>query len=82
MKIDIKAHTEAGTIFNIPLNTSSTASEYDFIKFVSHSDTAKVVAKERAFNGVTLNFRFNRRRKNRCKDCHRLWLAGRQRRGQ
>lgn len=56
MKIDIKAHTEAGTIFNIPLNTSSTASEYDFIKFVSHSDTAKVVAKERAFNGVTLNF--------------------------
>jgi hypothetical protein len=56
MKIDITARTEAGTIFNIPLNTSSTASEYDFIKFVSHSDTAKVVAKERAFNGVTLNF--------------------------
>lgn len=56
MKIDITARTEAGTIFNIPLNTSSTASDYDFIKFVSHSDTAKVVAKERAFNGVTLNF--------------------------
>jgi hypothetical protein len=56
MKIDITAHTEAGTIFNIPLNTSATASQYDFIKFVSHSDTAKVVEKERAFNGVTLNF--------------------------
>ncbi|SDF36344.1 Autotransporter translocation and assembly factor TamB [Mucilaginibacter pineti] len=56
MKIDIKANTEAGTVFNIPLNTSSTASEYDFIKFVSHSDTAKVVDKTRAFNGVTLNF--------------------------
>jgi hypothetical protein len=56
MKIDITANTEAGTIFNIPLNTSSTATDYDFIKFVSHSDTAKMVAKDRAFNGVTLNF--------------------------
>ncbi len=56
MKIDITATTEAGTVFNIPLNTSSTASQYDFIKFVSHNDTTKVVEKERAFNGVTLNF--------------------------
>ncbi|HEY9196336.1 MAG TPA: translocation/assembly module TamB domain-containing protein, partial [Mucilaginibacter sp.] len=56
MKIDITAQTEAGTIFNIPLNTSSTASDYDFIKFVSHTDTAKVAAAPRAFNGVTLNF--------------------------
>jgi len=57
MNIDIKAKTEAGTVFNIPLNTSSTVGEYDFIKFVSHNDTAK--AKEdqvRAFNGITLNF--------------------------
>ena len=56
MKIDITARTEAGTVFNIPLNTSSTASEYDFIKFVSHKDTVKTVEKERAFHGVTLNF--------------------------
>ncbi len=56
MKIDIKASTEAGTVFNIPLNTSSTVGDYDFIKFVSHNDTAKAVAKPRAFNGVTLNF--------------------------
>jgi len=56
MNIDIKARTTAGTIFNLPLNTSSTVGEYDFIKFVSHSDTAKVVAPPRAFNGVTLNF--------------------------
>jgi hypothetical protein len=56
MKIDIKANTEAGTVFNIPLNTSSTASEYDFIRFVGHKDTAKVANKTRAFNGVTLNF--------------------------
>jgi hypothetical protein len=56
MNINITARTTAGTVFNIPLNTSSTVGEYDFIKFVSHSDTAKVVAKEKAFNGVTLNF--------------------------
>jgi hypothetical protein len=56
MKIDITARTEAGTVFNIPLNTSSTASEYDFIRFVGHSDTTQTVAKSRAFNGVTLNF--------------------------
>jgi hypothetical protein len=56
MNIDIKAKTEAGTIFNIPLNTSSVAEDYDFIKFVSHKDTAKVVTKARAFNGITLNF--------------------------
>ncbi len=56
MNINIKASTEAGTVFNIPLNTSSTVGDYDFIKFVSHSDTAKVVNKTKAFNGVTLNF--------------------------
>ncbi|MBD1364935.1 translocation/assembly module TamB domain-containing protein [Mucilaginibacter sp. ZT4R22] len=57
MKIDITASTEAGTIFNIPLNTSSTAADYDFIKFVDHNDTTrKVDTKVNAFNGVTLNF--------------------------
>ncbi len=56
MSIDIKAKTEAGTVFNIPLNTSSVAEDYDFIRFVSHKDTAKAVAKTRAFNGITLNF--------------------------
>jgi hypothetical protein len=56
MKIDIKAKTEAGTVFNIPLNTSTTVGDYDFIKFVSHKDTAKTVAASNAFNGVTLNF--------------------------
>ena len=56
MSIDIKAKTEAGTIFNIPLNTSSTVSDYDFIKFVSHNDTTKFVPQNNSFNGVTLNF--------------------------
>ncbi len=57
MKINIKAKTDAGTVFNIPLNTSSTVGDYDFIKFVGHNDTTKAAAPtSRAFNGVTLNF--------------------------
>lgn len=56
MDINITAKTEAGTIFNIPLNTSATVGEYDFIKFVSHNDTSKAAPQIRAFNGVTLNF--------------------------
>ena len=55
MNIDIKAKTQAGTIFNIPLNTSSTASEYEFIRYVDHRDTAKRVEKIRPFHGITLN---------------------------
>ena len=56
MNIDIKAKTEAGTIFNIPLNTSATVGDYDFIRFVSHNDTTKLIPKSNAFDGVTLNF--------------------------
>ena len=56
MNIDIRAKTGAGTIFNIPLNTSSTAEEYDFVKYVSHSDTARFVTKPKKFHGITLNF--------------------------
>ncbi|MDB5030584.1 translocation/assembly module TamB domain-containing protein [Mucilaginibacter sp.] len=57
ISIDIRARTEAGTVFNIPLNTSTTVSDYDFIKFVSHKDTTGLnIPKVKAFNGVTLNF--------------------------
>ncbi|MGY3213937.1 hypothetical protein ACVW2L_002990 [Mucilaginibacter sp. HD30] len=57
MSIDIDATTQAGTVFNLPLNASSTVSDYDFIKFVSHKDTTNVeVDKKKNFNGVTLNF--------------------------
>ena len=56
MKIDIKANTGTGTIFNIPLNSSTTVGDNDFIRFVSHHDTVKALAKPNAFNGVTLNF--------------------------
>jgi hypothetical protein len=57
MKIDIKAKTEAGTLFNIPLNTSATVGNYDFIRFVGHNDTVKKqISLAKAFDGVTLNF--------------------------
>jgi hypothetical protein len=54
MNIVINASTEDGTVFNIPLNTSATASEYDFIRFVSHNDTAKVDDQVKPFKGITL----------------------------
>jgi hypothetical protein len=56
MNIDIKAKTDAGTVFNIPLNTSSTASDYDFIRYVNHNDTAKAVNTVKKFDGIRLNF--------------------------
>ncbi len=56
MDIDITAKTEAGTVFNIPLNTSSTASDYDFIRYVNHRDTTKSAPPVNAFHGITLNF--------------------------
>ena len=55
MNIDIKASADEGTVFNIPLNTSTTVSDNDFIHFVSHRDTTKKLEKAHAFNGLTLN---------------------------
>ncbi|WP_214072723.1 translocation/assembly module TamB domain-containing protein [Mucilaginibacter sp. dw_454] len=60
MNININASTQAGTVFNIPLNTSTTVSDYDFINFVSHKDTAVTkIDHTKAFNGVTLNLNLN-----------------------
>ncbi|WP_448700564.1 translocation/assembly module TamB domain-containing protein [Mucilaginibacter sp. AW1-3] len=56
MNINIKAKTQEGTVFNIPLNTSSTASDYEFIRYVSLKDTTKTVKNTTQFKGVTLNF--------------------------
>jgi len=57
MSIDIKAQTDAGTVFNIPLNTSSTVSDNDFITYVDHNKPDQVLdLQPKAFNGVTLNF--------------------------
>jgi hypothetical protein len=56
MKIDIKAKTEKGTIFNLPLNSSETVSDKDFINFVT-LDSAKIVKKVTNFEGLTLTFK-------------------------
>lgn len=56
MFIDIDAKTEKGTVFNLPLNSSETVSDKDFITFVS-KDTAKVVKKQPNFNGLKMNFK-------------------------
>ncbi len=56
MNIDIQAKTEAGTVFNIPLNTSSTAGDYEFIHYINHRDTTKTTIGPKAFHGITLNF--------------------------
>ncbi|MBW4888080.1 translocation/assembly module TamB [Mucilaginibacter sp. HMF5004] len=56
MSIDIKATTNEGTVFNIPLNTSSTASDYDFIRYVNPKDTLKNIKRHNIFKGIKLNF--------------------------
>ena len=56
MRIDIDAKTEKGTIFNLPLNSSETISDKDFITFVS-KDTTQIVKKQTSFDGLTMNFK-------------------------
>lgn len=55
MDIDINAKTEKGTVFNLPLNSSETVSEKDFIRFVSKDSLQNV--KKQNFEGLTLNFK-------------------------
>jgi len=56
MRIDIDAKTEKGTVFNLPLNSSETISDKDFITFVS-KDTTQIVKKQTSFDGLTMNFK-------------------------
>ncbi|WP_457269697.1 translocation/assembly module TamB domain-containing protein [Pedobacter sp. UYEF25] len=58
MKIDIQAKTGKGTVFNLPLNSSETVSDNEFINFVS-SDTSKIIKKKTNFDGLTLTFKLN-----------------------
>lgn len=58
MFIDIDAKTEKGTIFNLPLNSSETVTDKDFITFVS-KDTTKVVKKINSFQGLSMNFKLS-----------------------
>jgi hypothetical protein len=56
MTIDIDAKAEKGTIFNLPLNSSETVSDKDFITFVS-KDTTKITERKSSFNGLKMNFK-------------------------
>ena len=56
MFIDINAKTEKGTIFNLPLNSSETVSDKDFITFVS-KDTTQAVKKQNSFEGLSMKFK-------------------------
>jgi hypothetical protein len=56
MFIGIDAKSEKGTVFNLPLNSSETVSNKDFITFVS-KDTAHVVKKKSSINGLTMSFK-------------------------
>ncbi len=55
MRINIKAETEEGTIFNIPLNAAETVGESQFITFVA-KDSTLTPEKQTAFKGLTMNF--------------------------
>jgi hypothetical protein len=55
MRINIDAQTEAGTVFNIPLNASETIVDNDFITFVA-KDSTSTKRKQISFKGLTMNF--------------------------
>lgn len=55
MKIDISAKTEDGTIFNIPLNSSETVQNNDFITFVAKDSTFKPKSQSFFLPGLILN---------------------------
>ena len=56
MDIAINAKTERGTIFNLPLNSSETVSDKDFIAFIS-KDTTQTIKRANNFNGLTMNLK-------------------------
>lgn len=58
MFIDIDAKTEKGTVFSLPLNSSETITDKDFITFVS-KDTTKVVKRQSSFEGLSMRFKLS-----------------------
>ncbi|MBU2046767.1 MAG: translocation/assembly module TamB, partial [Bacteroidetes bacterium] len=55
MNINIKAKTDAGTVFTIPLNGAATVSSNDFIIYVA-KDTSLNKEPENFFKGLTMQF--------------------------
>lgn len=56
MFIGIDAKTEKGTVFNLPLNSSETVTNKDFITFLS-KDTLANAKKTTNFDGLTMSFK-------------------------
>lgn len=56
MLIEINAKAEKGTVFNLPLNSTETISEKDFITFVA-KDTTQIIKKKNNFDGLRMNFK-------------------------
>ncbi|WP_237739848.1 translocation/assembly module TamB domain-containing protein [Pedobacter arcticus] len=56
MKINIKAKTEKGTEFTIPLNGASTVSSDDFITYVAKDSSLNKKEAVNYFNGLTMEF--------------------------
>ncbi len=56
MRINIKAKTEEGTEFTIPLNGASTISANDFIVYVAKDSTLNKKQEVNSFNGLTMEF--------------------------
>jgi hypothetical protein len=56
MNINIKAKTEEGTVFTIPLNGASTIGDNDFITYVAKDSTLTKEDKKDYFNGLTMEF--------------------------
>lgn len=56
MNINIKAKTEEGTIFTIPLNGASTIGDNDFITYIAKDSSLTKENKKDYFNGLTMEF--------------------------
>lgn len=56
MSINIKAKTEDGTVFTIPLNGASTIGDNDFITYVAKDSSLTTDIKQNYFNGLTMEF--------------------------
>lgn len=56
MNIDIRAKSEEGTVFNIPLNSSETIGNNDFISFVAKDSTTEEKRNTFLKPGMSMNF--------------------------
>lgn len=57
--IQIRAATEKGTRFAIPLDAESNRANLDFINFVNKADTSQATAEEKRFETTGVNFGMN-----------------------